>query len=228
MGGLDFFEALLPQLLVTSAFRRRAVGGRAANLDRLRRNGHQCLSAESRGRTTARSPASSISVACHQCLSAESRGRTGLVVRLAATGESPVPFGGEPWADRQAVPNRRDVLSSPVPFGGEPWADNRENRRRTQSGQVTSAFRRRAVGGHDPAGTFVALDVTSPVPFGGEPWADNFCPCAIGSAPGCHQCLSAESRGRTRFMGAQDNPGDSTSPVPFGGEPWADRIASLA
>ena len=87
---------------------------------------------------------------------------------------SPVPFGGEPWADDPSeLKKTRNGERSPVPFGGEPWADpviptdklrelvghqclSAESRGRTAlldrtcggTPHVTSAFRRRAVGGH--------------------------------------------------------------------------------
>ena len=132
---------------------------------------HQCLSAESRGRTGESCKIGPVTLR-HQCLSAESRGRTE-ARRTERLGYnlSPVPFGGEPWADDSRSAKRNGTYLSPVPFGGEPWADVPRLHRLRPGCLVTSAFRRRAVGGR---GCLVT----------GLP------------APG-HQCLSAESRGRT-------------------------------
>ena len=132
-----------------------------------------------------------------------------------------MPFGGEPWADLTRREKRDGKNLSPVPFGGEPWADRTKAASDGGGREVTSAFRRRAVGGQRRIKNEQSRDVTSafrrravggrpwrakppprpppsPVPFGGEPWAEPGRPLARDFVPG-HQCLSAESRGRKAF-----------------------------
>ena len=111
-----------------------------------------------------------------QCLSAVSPMRTQSIssIQPAAGDSSPVPFGGESYADvANAISDGIQASASPVPFGGESYADMED----MDCGLGEAIVSPVPFGGESYADEAAIArqaeaKAMSPVPFGGESYAD--------------------------------------------------------